>query len=229
MRIAALVIGRALVTIAVTGLIGGIAAMTHPMALAFLTIEAVWSLVEGVLARGDLGQTREQRIAMARAPMSETMKRFVFAGKRYTLANLVYQVIVLGEFARRAAMTPRTLGTATILGLAIYAAGAIVRGWAMASMGERFRSWTVTRDARGLQRAGAYAIVRHPSYLGLLLIAAALPLIFGQPWLIALAILPIATVAGRVGAEEHLLREAYGDEYAAYASDTRSRLIPGVW
>jgi protein-S-isoprenylcysteine O-methyltransferase Ste14 len=229
MRRAALVIGRGVVAVAILGVVGGRAAITHPIALAFLAIEAVWSLAEGTLARRELGQTREQRMKLAQAPMSDAARKFLFAGKRYFLANIVYQAIVLGEFARRAAVTPRVLGSATIAGLAVYAFGAIVRGRAMSAMGERFKSWTVTREGRGVETGGAYAMVRHPSYLGLLLIAIALPLIFGQPWLLLVALLPIATIAGRVGPEEALLREAYGEEYAVYASRTRARLIPGVW
>ncbi len=229
MRIAALVVGRAVVAVAVLGVVGGTTAITHPIALAFLAIEAAWSLAEGLLARGDLGQTREQRLKAMLAPMSEATRNFLFAGKRYFLAILLYQVVVLAEFARRAAATPRELGPLTLAGLAVYASGAVVRGWAIASMGERFKSWIVSRDARGLETRGPYAIVRHPSYLGLVLIASGLPLIFGQLWLLLVTLLPIATIVGRVGPEEGLLREAYGGEYDLYAARTRARLIPGIW
>ena len=76
---------------------------------------------------------------------------------------------------------------------------------------------------------GPFAAVRHPSYLGLLLIALALPLIFEQPWMFLAALLPIAALAVRVAPEERLLGDAYGADYAAYAARTRSRLIPGLW
>ena len=229
MRVIAVLIGRLSVSVAVLGLAGGTAALAHPIALAFLAIEAVWSLAEGILARTELTHARERRIELARQTLSADAKRFLFAGKRYFLVNLVYHVVVLTEFARRAAATPRVLRALTLGGLAVYALGAIVRGWAMAAMAERFRSWTVVRDARGLETAGPYRMVRHPSYLGLLLIAVSLPLIFGQPWTFLVALVPIATIAGRVEPEERLLRDAYGAEYAAYSSRTRSRLLPGVW
>jgi protein-S-isoprenylcysteine O-methyltransferase Ste14 len=229
MRILLLVLGRALVSIVVLGAIGGVTAITHPVALAFLAIEAGWSLTEGLLARAELTLTREQRIARARAPLSDGARRFLFAGKRYALANLIYHVIVLGEFAWRAPLVRPALGPLTVSGLCLYVLGAAVRGWAMASMGERFKSWTVTQEARGLERSGPYRLVRHPSYLGLALIALALPLIFGQLWLLAVALLPMSAIAGRIDPEERLLREAYPGDYVKYASDTRARLIPGVW
>ena len=61
-----------------------------------------------------------------------------------------------------------------------------------------------------------------------MLIAVGLPLSFGQPWLLLVALLPIATIVGRVGPEEGLLREAYGGEYELYATRTRAKLIPGI-
>jgi protein-S-isoprenylcysteine O-methyltransferase Ste14 len=229
MRILLLVSGRALVSIAVLSALGGVAAITHPVALAFLAIDACWSLTEAVLARAELTQTREQRIKMIRAPMSDGAKRFLFAGKRYAMAHILYQAVVLGEFASRAALSPRVLGPLSVTGLCIYAFGAALRGWAMTSMGERFRSWTVAREARGLETRGPYRIVRHPSYLGLLFIALSLPFIFGQLWLLLVALLPVAAIAGRVEPEEQLLREAYAGEYVEYTSRTRARLLPGIW
>jgi protein-S-isoprenylcysteine O-methyltransferase Ste14 len=229
MRVIAVLIGRLSVSVAVLALAGGTAALAHPIALAFLAIEAVWSLAEGFLARSELTQTRDARARLARQVLSPDAKQFLFTGKRYFLANLVYHLFVLAEFARRAATTPRRLGVLTLLGLATYALGAIARGWAMAVMGERFRSWTVSRDARGLQTTGPYAAVRHPSYLGLMLIGLSLPLIFGRPWMFLVALLPILTILGRVEPEERLLRDVYGAEYAAYSLRTRFRLLPGVW
>jgi protein-S-isoprenylcysteine O-methyltransferase Ste14 len=229
MRVIAVLIGRLSVSVAVLALAGGTAALTHPIALAFLAFEAVWSLAEGFLARSELTQTRDARARLAQHALSADARQFLFAGKRYFLANLVYHLVALAEFARRAATTPPRLGVLTLLGLATYALGATLRGWAMAAMGERFRSWTVSRAARGLETAGPYVAVRHPSYLGLMLIGLSLPLIFEQPWMWILSLFPIAAIVGRVEPEERLLRHAYGAEYAAYSSRTRFRLLPGVW
>ena len=75
---------------------------------------------------------------------------------------------------------------------------------------------------------GPYAIVRHPMYVGLILILAGIPLFLGSGW----AFLPVVIVSLllviRAGLEDRKLRkELLG--YEAYMLRTPHRLIPGVW
>jgi Isoprenylcysteine carboxyl methyltransferase (ICMT) family len=76
---------------------------------------------------------------------------------------------------------------------------------------------------------GVYRRIRHPMYLALVLYSIGQALVIpnwvaGPSNLIAFAILfPL-----RVRAEERMMVEAFGDEYATYSARTK-RLIPGVW
>ncbi len=75
---------------------------------------------------------------------------------------------------------------------------------------------------------GPYAIVRHPMYVGLILVLAGAPLFLGSGW----AFLPVGIVCLglviRAALEDRmLLKELPG--YTAYAHKTTYRLIPGVW
>jgi protein-S-isoprenylcysteine O-methyltransferase Ste14 len=75
---------------------------------------------------------------------------------------------------------------------------------------------------------GPYALVRHPMYVGGLILAAGIPFALGS--LIGLATFPpfVAVVVWRLLDEERVLvDELLG--YAAYCEKTRYRLIPGVW
>jgi protein-S-isoprenylcysteine O-methyltransferase Ste14 len=75
---------------------------------------------------------------------------------------------------------------------------------------------------------GPYALVRHPMYLGVLLMYAASPLALGSYWALipALVIVPILVV--RIANEEQVLeRELPG--YPEYRQATRYRLLPGIW
>ncbi len=76
--------------------------------------------------------------------------------------------------------------------------------------------------------AGPYAIVRHPMYVGLILILAGIPLLLGSSW----AFLPVGIVVLllviRTGLEDRMLRKELPG-YEAYAHKTVYRLIPGVW
>lgn len=76
--------------------------------------------------------------------------------------------------------------------------------------------------------SGPYALVRHPMYLGALLMYLASPLALGSYWALlpALAIIPI--LVARIVNEEKVLERDL-DGYRQYQQSTRHRLLPGVW
>lgn len=75
---------------------------------------------------------------------------------------------------------------------------------------------------------GPYAIVRHPMYLGSILMWGLSPLALGSWWGLLLAIpLPFLLAYRAVDEEKLLLRDLPG--YREYAQRVRYRLIPGIW
>jgi protein-S-isoprenylcysteine O-methyltransferase Ste14 len=75
---------------------------------------------------------------------------------------------------------------------------------------------------------GPYAIIRHPMYLGLLLLILFTPLALGSYWAVIPALLSIPMNIFRIlGEEEVLLRDLAG--YKDYCLKTRYRLIPLIW
>jgi protein-S-isoprenylcysteine O-methyltransferase Ste14 len=94
------------------------------------------------------------------------------------------------------------------------------------------RSWSVTleiRDTHALVTSGVYRYVRHPMYSAFWL------------WAVAQALLLPNWIAGpaglvgfgtlfflRVGREEELMAETFGDDYRRYMART-SRIIPGIY
>lgn len=93
-------------------------------------------------------------------------------------------------------------------------------------------NWSITlevREQHQLVTEGIYRRIRHPMYSALALYSIGLALVIpnwvaGPSNLIALAILFLC----RIRAEERMMVDGFGDEYAAYAARTK-RLIPGVW
>lgn len=93
-------------------------------------------------------------------------------------------------------------------------------------------NWSVTlevREKHQLITQGIYHRVRHPMYMALLLYslgqALALPnWIAGPSYGVAMVLL----VGFRLGPEERMMREEFGEEYEAYMTRTK-RLVPGVW
>ncbi len=85
------------------------------------------------------------------------------------------------------------------------------------------------RPPQGLVCRGAYAVVRHPIYVGNTLSVLGVALMFRAAG--ALAYVPVlaALFLAIIPVEERDLRAAYGDEYAAYERTVRYRLIPRVF
>ena len=93
-------------------------------------------------------------------------------------------------------------------------------------------NWSITLEVREHHRLitqGVYRRIRHPMYLALALYSIGLALVIpnwvaGPSNLVAFSIL----CALRIHAEERMMLEEFGDEYAAYSERTK-RLIPRVW
>jgi len=73
-----------------------------------------------------------------------------------------------------------------------------------------------------------YRVIRHPSYLGLLVSSLGWALAFRSAVGVLLAALLVPPLLARIRAEEALLRAQFGGKYEAYCSRT-SRLIPGLY
>ncbi|MGC2637691.1 MAG: isoprenylcysteine carboxylmethyltransferase family protein [Acidobacteriaceae bacterium] len=110
------------------------------------------------------------------------------------------------------------------LGILILGLG--VRAVAVVTLGRAFSANVALRAGQGLRRSGLYALVRHPSYLGLEMILLACAL-HTRTWACFAAVLipPTLAVLYRIHVEEAALRLAFGAEYEDYSRSTK-RLIP---
>ena len=75
---------------------------------------------------------------------------------------------------------------------------------------------------------GPYAVVRHPMYLGVLLLYVFSPLALGSYWSMIPALLLMGLLIARITNEERvLLKELNG--YREFTERVRWRIIPGIW
>jgi protein-S-isoprenylcysteine O-methyltransferase Ste14 len=104
-----------------------------------------------------------------------------------------------------------------------------IRWTAVVSLGKAFSSNVAIQDSQKIKKTGLYRFIRHPSYLGLLLVFLAVGL-HSRNWIaFTLAFLPTtAVLLYRIHVEEGALRIAFGEEYVTYSRGTK-RLIPGLY
>ena len=75
---------------------------------------------------------------------------------------------------------------------------------------------------------GPYALVRHPMYVGVLVMVIGVPLALGSLWGLAFLLLNVPILVLRILDEEAMLRQEL-DGYADYMRSVRYRLVPGLW
>lgn len=114
------------------------------------------------------------------------------------------------------------------LGVVLFAAGSSLRIWPVFVLGRRFSGLVAIQPGHTLVTSGVYGVIRHPSYLGLLVSSLGWALAFRSGVGVLLTALLIPPLVARIRAEETLLRTQFGGEYEAYCSRT-SRLIPGLY
>jgi len=123
-----------------------------------------------------------------------------------------------------------TIDTDTIrwCGIAIFAAGGVLRLWPVFVLGRRFSGLVAIQSGHTLVTTGIYRIIRHPSYLGLLLTVLGWAFSFRSGVGLLLFVFVLLPLLYRIRAEERLLTLQFGDQYRAYIGRT-SRLIPGIY
>ncbi len=114
------------------------------------------------------------------------------------------------------------------LGVALFAGGGALRLWPVFVLGRRFSGLVAIQPGHRLVTSGVYAVIRHPSYMGLLVNSLGWALAFRSGVGVLLTVLMVPPLVARIRAEEALLRSQFGAEYDAYRTRT-SRLIPGVY
>jgi protein-S-isoprenylcysteine O-methyltransferase Ste14 len=176
---------------------------------------AAWALVEvGVRVReGVKGKGRADRDRGTRVLVALTLG----AGIAAALA------------ARSVAPDLRMPAIVRVVGVVVVWLGLALRVWAIAALGESFRTTVEVEPGQTVVSRGPYRWIRHPSYAGLLLIVAG----FGaaqENWLslAAGALLPVPAIVWRIHVEEAELNRVLGQAYRSYQSN-RARLIPRLW
>jgi protein-S-isoprenylcysteine O-methyltransferase Ste14 len=152
-------------------------------------------------------------------------------GNRWVLAALA----VIGLLAAYVPAYTDRMGFWTLddnpvrwLGVVLFGAGGALRIWPVFVLGRRFSGLVAIQPGHRLVTTGAYGVIRHPSYFGLLVNSLGWALAFRSGAGLLLTALTIPPLVARIRAEERLLHSQFGGAYDAYRART-ARLIPGIY
>lgn len=115
------------------------------------------------------------------------------------------------------------------LGFVFIITGLIVRWIAIVLLGKSFTVDVAITSTANLKTDGIYKRIRHPSYLGILLIITGFSAAMGSFYSFLILVIPVfVAIVYRIKIEEELLITEFGEEYLNYMSVSK-RLIPGIY
>jgi len=114
------------------------------------------------------------------------------------------------------------------VGVVLCTAGGVLRIIPVYVLKDRFSGLVAIQPGHKLETHGIYGLIRHPSYLGMLVTALGWVLAFRSGVGVILAATLLVPLVARIRAEEWLLREHFGAEYDSYCVRTW-RLLPGIY
>ena len=117
---------------------------------------------------------RTRRLLLARGAREYGAGHFWVFVVLHTLYPLALIYEVMGGGARPPSWWPAAL--------TLWIAAQALRWWAVASLGDRWNVRVLVIPGLPLVRTGAYAFVRHPNYVAVVVDMVAGPLIFGAWW-----------------------------------------------
>ncbi len=145
------------------------------------------------------------------------------------LQVLFLAVVIAAPYGDRrgiAALPP--IAALRYAGLALFVFGFGLLIWATARLGRQFSVQVTIREDHRLITNGPYRLVRHPRYLGILLLLSGVCLVF-RSWLGLVLVAATALVlAWRVHDEEALMKRTFGAEWDTYRRRTW-RIVPFLY
>jgi protein-S-isoprenylcysteine O-methyltransferase Ste14 len=100
--------------------------------------------------------------------------------------------------------------------------------WSVLDLGRQYSPEVTIQKDHQLVTRGLYRLIRHPRYLGLLILILGSALVF-RSWIgIAADVILLGTLLWRIRDEEALLRGEFDAEWEAYCRRTK-RLLPWIW
>lgn len=201
------------VGLAVWGWSGWTAFMAHP-ARAGAIVAFVLLSVAAMFTSGNLSSGRRE----------DTKNRWILL----PILVLGFVLAWLPAFTDRRDVGTIDGDTVRYLGLALFVVGGALRLAPVFVLGRRFSGLVAIQEGHELVTDGLYRVIRHPSYLGLLLGQFGWDLIFRSAIGVLVSLLLLPPLVARMNSEEALLESEFGERYSDYRRRTW-RLLPFLY
>jgi len=152
-------------------------------------------------------------------------------GNRWALYSLVALSLLAGvvpAFFDGRSLWPIDGEAVRWAGVVIYSAGLVTRLVPVFVLGYRFSGLVAIQPGHTLVTTGVYALVRNPSYLGLVVMTLGWALAFNSWVGVLLTALLAPPLIGRIRSEERMLAGQFGEAFEAWRARTW-RLIPWIY
>lgn len=180
--------------------------------LVLVTLHVVW---EG-------SESRAAGITLARGVRGAVIP--YLTGISLLLLNWIL-VVDFAFLGGASALSVRGGGGLILMGSLLMAGGVWVRTRSIRRLGPSFTSHICLIERHALARDGLYAMVRHPSETGMLMISLGACVVMSSSigmFFVVLVLYPLSRL--RVMHEDRMLRDSFGDEFDSYCRSTPAYL-----
>jgi protein-S-isoprenylcysteine O-methyltransferase Ste14 len=188
----------------------------------FIAVFFVATLVgSGYLAVRDPAALRRR---MKAGPTAETriVQKLVISGTIVAVVGVLVISALDHRFGWSQVPTPVVVAGDVLVGLGLLIAQLVV-------IQNSYAAATITVEAeQKVVSTGLYGLIRHPMYVGTLIMMIGTPLALDSYWGLLVMVPTLPVLAVRINDEEKMLREEL-DGYDEYTQKVHYRLVPGVW
>jgi protein-S-isoprenylcysteine O-methyltransferase Ste14 len=119
--------------------------------------------------------------------------------------------------------------TEGLVALVVMLSGLGLRVWAAVTLGGYYTRTLMTTEGHKVITTGPYAWVRHPAYLGVILLWSGFGVLSSSlPLALLFPVVFVAVYLYRISVEERMLVSELGDDYVQYQRRTH-KLIPAIY
>ena len=115
-----------------------------------------------------------------------------------------------------------------LIGLTLSFLGFLFMNWSTMILGRQFSIDVTVQENHKLVKNGPYKYVRHPRYLGIIVLLTGIPLLFDTWYPLLIVLFLIGILIWRIKDEEKLMLEEFENEWIQYKKETYA-LIPFIY